>query len=93
MASPVAQACDPDEDSLELQDYGSDVRKQLDEEFANESTLQKESREDSLEGARSIPREHMRVYLRVRPLTDNEVNKGENQVSILLVKRNTCYVV
>ena len=36
----------------------------------------------SLGAGNTVCSDHMRVYLRVRPLTEEEINKGENQVCI-----------
>ena len=51
----------------------SDIKKKLEDEFENSETI--------MDSTAALQRDHMNVYLRVRPLMDEERKKGEDQVS------------
>lgn len=57
--------------------YSTDIRKNLMEDFTSKTPM-KLTRESI-----NHKREHMKVFLRIRPFTDQEVRAGEEQVQYM----------
>ena len=63
-------------------DVAFDIKKNLDDELADEDKPVEEVEEEK--SPDTVDTDLMKVYLRVRPFSDSEITMGENQVSIVL---------